>query len=466
MRHVQGWDCRAWVIGCVALLAAGCGDDGAAPIDAGGEDGDVGSDAGDGGAETASLTFEVLRQIGPDELEPAAGARFAFYEPGGERVEQTVPDDGMVTVEGIDWTMGTAAWTVYLEGHVVSSAARMDAEAAERARAATEGEAIAIALRPRATEPKTVEISGTATNMADATHALTVSATAAVDVYSQRGPDWSLHVLEGVPFTLVANERHFPEELDVVSDRGAQFVFDSWVVVHHEGVTSDTTIDIDMSDTATVETFSGSYPLPDRPDSEIFSTGRLFLNVRAHELSARGAYPAVFTKLDIVDGTVEYEGEQVALTTDPDRVVTQYSFSLTSEASVVFRPGFPEDGSLDLRFASPAEVTTPSFGTAHPVHDTIRWRMHEDDRMRDDLFVQMGVFDTSGERSEVVWLLRLPPGTTEAAIPELPTEADPATVFTGDVYDARVQLCGRREDLDGCSAFSTSPAFEVVPPGG
>src|SRR5438876_835470 len=76
----------------------------------------------DGGGQEAaasgeSLTILIVKAIPPPGVTAALpNANVVFDKPGGERVEAQADADGLVTIEGIDWSKGSAALTAFGAG--------------------------------------------------------------------------------------------------------------------------------------------------------------------------------------------------------------------------------------------------------------------------------------------------------------------------------------------------------------
>ena len=165
-----------------------------------------------------------------------------------------------MTFEGLDWSLGTAAVTVHLEDLALHSVVGIDGSEEE----------ITVGLYLVDPAADWVTISGTASNMTDTTHRVDMNASCGFTSHNDVGPDWSMRVEPGVDFTMRV------VELDPITDEPPRVTsqdFINWVLIEHEAVTADTTVDIDFSTAVTPSSVSNSITMPTfRSDSPLMGT--------------------------------------------------------------------------------------------------------------------------------------------------------------------------------------------------
>jgi hypothetical protein len=405
-------------------------------------DGDAETTADEGGGGTGTLTVLVNESTWPsDETPPLAGATVALDMPGGGRVEDTTDAEGRVTFEELNWAAGTAGVTAYLAGYAMASRVGI---------VEADGE-IELTLWVPGTPEEFVTVSGTALNMADETHDLQVTATVPHELYADVGPDWSIEMPTGMPFTLVGLESHnLPSE-----GREIAQALDAWTILEHAAVTEDTTIDLDFDApvTPTPTLCAGSFDLPPRAESPLRAGGFGYFWVSSLE-SDFTVTLGLPTHIDINgDWTAfEYEGEYLELASAVTDPMTIYLIARTAgERSIVIVDDYPTPGEHELAFIDLPEMVAPATpSTRHPLHDPITWNAFDTD-------VETVV--TIIRADDSVWGVRGATDATSITVPQPPATADVAELLGTGVLEGRVTLFRRDETDEYTERSARSHAF-------
>jgi hypothetical protein len=133
---------RMWGVPCAIVLGfvsvwCGCGSDSSSAQNAGGQGGaadaapddsapDQGNDTSESGPTGETVTIKVTENnLSNGHVStanpPIAGAVVAFDLPDGTRQETTTQADGTAVVQGVDWSKGSLALTVYEPKHQLYS---------------------------------------------------------------------------------------------------------------------------------------------------------------------------------------------------------------------------------------------------------------------------------------------------------------------------------------------------------
>jgi hypothetical protein len=92
-------------------------------------------------------------------------------------------------------------------------------------------------------------------------------------------------------------------------------------------------------------------------------------------------------------------------------------------------PGYPTAGAQQPVLPEPVQL--PDANPVYPWGQTVTWQMNAIDAADDELGLQSWIVDSEGKQ---LWYVGMPPGSTEFAMPELPSGADADTVLgTGNV---------------------------------
>jgi len=157
------------------------------------------------------------------------------------------------------------------------------------------------------------------------------------------------------------------------------------------------------------------------------------------------------------EGTAfDYMGEAIDVP-GVTEVYTQFVlFDLPAVSTVLLREDL-RSGSHDPGFLEPPEPTTPAFGVAHPLHDPIVWTSRDDDA----LFL-ITVTRGTGDAARAIWTMLVPGTAREAALPELPSTANAAALFT-DALDGRIAACDYSGEEERCLRRAYDRSFELTP---
>jgi hypothetical protein len=377
---------------------------------------------------------------------PIEGATVALDAPDGTRSEQTTGTDGRVTFEDLDWSLGTADVTAYKEDLALHSVVDLDGSEEE----------ITVGLPPADVLHDTVTLSGTASNMADTSHKLEVSASNTLVNTIEEGPDWSLPVRSGVAFTLVGLE--WIDLTDPTFGYAQEMV--AWTMIEHAAVTTDTTVSIDFSSTATPVNVSNSFSLPTFTPSSPFFGG-----TRAYGWVMTDGCPHGFIELtepgsdgsshDIDWEYVEMPGATTTRTVYQLQTLNPYM----QGQSYAVVPGAPEAGAHDLAFLD-VPILSQSSTSIYPMYETtIAW-----DLLDTGVEVLLVVWKdrTELEYVDLVWWIEAPADSTSLDVPAPPSTVDSATVLGTDPLGLRVRVL-TPADTDGIVRFADSKATRLQP---
>jgi hypothetical protein len=382
----------------------------------GGVDGGPDTDGEVDGGETSSFALYVADFT--DSMDssdvPLAGAVVALDKPGGERVEKTTGADGWVEFDGIDWSLGTAATTVYKENYVMRSVVNIRQEHVEE----FNGE-LWMGLLPRNPETDIVQVEGTAENMVSNTNFLGVYSPNFKTQHQHKGPVWSLDVEPNTPFTLVGVE--FDPEDEPVSDRGISQDLVQWVTVEHSGVSDATTlVELDFAaSTDATHTVDGSFALPTRSES-LLRTNTLgyvgVVNFNNSVFSSFFGFPR-FSDISADENRFEYTLEWIEPSGATD-VYTQYYVINNFEHyfSSIWVPGYPTAGQQDFTLLDLPRLIAPSDPSEnHPLHEPLQWETFDED-LYALLFLNRGDGD--------IWKISTKDVGTGITVPQPPSTVD------------------------------------------
>src|SRR5688572_10096594 len=210
----------------VALVVAGCGDDGggtdAAVMDAARMD--SGQDGGGGGTDMLAVLI-----VDAADQAPMAGATVALDTPGG-RVEQQTGADGKTTFSGLDLARPHAV-IAHAAGYAVFSYSELTRD--DLARLDTDGiiepdGSMRVALVPVSDTAGFITLSGTAAGMMNTGNQLAIDTTAESDDFHQMmGAAWEIDVPPGAPLTVVGVELEIGAATGLV--RGFRQDFLQWL---------------------------------------------------------------------------------------------------------------------------------------------------------------------------------------------------------------------------------------------
>jgi len=277
---------------------------------------------------------------------PAAGATLAFDPPAGERVEQVTDAEGRASFDGVDWSAGgPAALTAHVEGWTMGSRSALTEEIVG-AEIDAEG-AVVLTLYMFNSPLELVEVSGRAT-LVRSTDVLHVSPTTPGPLTTHSGASTRSRPAIDTPFSLVAFEWIGTNWVGRRLDMEGM----TWSVFESAGLTEPTEIDIDLTVPVEATTFAGSTSAPVDTIGTFFEDAQLYVNVSSFE-SELNLMSGVHTHVDgeTVPGEWSWEGEYVALD-DVASPATSYNIGTRSQSSWVIVPGLPEEGEVDLAFAS------------------------------------------------------------------------------------------------------------------
>lgn len=418
---------------------------------------DSAPDADDGAELPPNSLQLVIETYAEDGPHPAPDALVAFDLPDGSRVEAVADENGRVTFDDIDWVPGeTAAITTYLEGHEMWSVTGLTEERVAQ-RLGTDG-LLHVRQGNITSAPTFVTVGGRLLNMVDEAHAVTVSASVfGSDLWQGDAPNWSLNLPTGESFTIVATEwddgnwgpaGHFTQH------------FYGWTAVDCPPLSSDETMDIDMSQRLPTTTVTGTVPFPQYwitwnwPDVSFYMTvrsqesfGQLFIGAPTYFQAAED-----WSSFDFEMEYAELEGATPATSAWVQR---------GQELSFLLWPGPPSSGLFELPFVQPPRVSR-FLRNVRP-GDVVQWAQNDIDRDDDTLTSFLTI--TNVEETELLHgVLALE--RTSTVIPLPPSGVTPADIYSPEGSSARVQLCDLDEQnpyVAPCVRVAQSRRFSVVP---
>jgi hypothetical protein len=466
-------------LGAYLAVVPGCGDDSTsgpddgATDDAGADadadaDGDADADADadgdedgetppDDGGGTGTLVVTVVGpRLCPDWVRhPIAGAAVAFDAPGGALTEATTDAAGRAAFEGIDWTAGTGAVTAWAEGYGLGSTLGLDG---------SDEEVGVILPVTDVSSDACVNLSGTALNMADVGHYLSVGDLNTPDFASVLGPDWTLQVPPGVPLTLIALESS-PRLL--ATPQAYETTIAGWTMAEHAAVTADTTVELDFADAAAPTTVEGSCAMPSSADSPLRDLYLTISVVGAVDDLAGQTYPMSHGLVGIgthgepsADGSAINFGVQYLSppgVTAPATNFTLWAWNATAESqsSAAYVRGYPAAGPQAFAFLDTARMVAPPDSTTHrPLHDPVQWTP-PGTGLQPWVLLYRGVDPSLG----VAWMLKAAPDATTLVVPDPPSAVPVATVLGMGSLRGYVRLVSETWTDDCFFRYSTGEYF-------
>ncbi|MBX3220110.1 MAG: hypothetical protein KF795_06285 [Labilithrix sp.] len=358
-----------------------------------------------------SLTILALVQEAPPiDASPLANGTLVFDKPGGERVELPIGADGLVTVTGIDWSLGKAALSIFGPDTEVSSLVELD-KAAISQLVSSEPENSASIKRDLTwftvrslAGPK---LRGGVANAQG--EYLTVTATSGASTYQGDPSSYELMLFPNKPASLVLLDWSGPET-QTVSARGVEQAFHRWLRLDQPAITEDTTRDLDLATAtpltptkvkATIKITGGAAgPLGGS------STAYAFVQSRTWN---RSLFVGAATKTDVsADGTafdVDFEFAKL----DDVMPLTTYSITLADGASTRLTLGeWPTDGFVAEGMLTPPVVVEATRSRTEPFAL---------EGVPDDADAQILLTRTTAKKKD--WIIRVPKGNKSARVPPL-----------------------------------------------
>jgi hypothetical protein len=371
----------------------------------------------------------------PDAMPPLEGATVAFDAPDGDRIERESGPDGTVTFEGIDWSLGTASATAFLEGYALYSATDLHAD--------TMGEehlidgAVPLVLQAPAKPPvEQVTVRGTVTGLLDDSHYCWVSVAQCDNGDEVDGPaevactselQFTVAVPRGAPFVLQAIENGGRQELpsgqgfDVALFQVAQKSFDA-LDADATGVVLDFAAD-------GLETFTTerSIELPTRADSPV-RDGWPYFYFCAREAYYCTGWP---THVDVSADGNQFDVSFLWVAPDwiehPDVYTAIFDGGWEEpRISYQFTDGDPSTAEFERFIDSPAWISPASPTDPHPLHTPFEWESFDERATHALLTVRSGPL---AEGEATLWVVRPGPGRTTVTVPAAPSTVDEAELL-------------------------------------
>lgn len=404
---MQRYDRRLAATCCLALAlalsGAACSDDsGTHPNDAGPADQTVTPDQ----PQPGPLTVTVLKiddLADPETKLPAVGATVSAELPDGTVQEKTADAAGKVVFEAVAWAQGTASVTAYLPDYALDSQVGVTA--------ATSSVELFVA---KTTVPTRVRISGTAQNKATDFERLLVTSTVNGSTLSETKTDqYSLEVPSGQAFSLYALQFKISTP---ANPRDTEYTHQGWTKVDHTGATAAATVDLDLAQTLTPVSFTGTLVPPTDPKSVLQMGSMADIQVTTLESGTR-LYAGLLTKSTFATDRFTYSGEYVDV--PGAHMLTVYALNVGGgQTSWILVDGAPKDKATIEGFVEIPKVTQPTkLGL---IHGPVLWTSDDTEAKAQLTLVRDDV---------PVWRVRAPAGTRALNIPPLPSTVDAASVL-------------------------------------
>lgn len=419
---------RGSVLAMLALLTLhGACSSGESTPKASGPSGSGGSDAGasDAGSDAPVLDSLSLFVGSADyatglcdakKTPPLAGGVVAADLPGGTRVEVDVGADGKAKLEGIDWTKGTLALTVWAKDYTVGSTLGLTKA---RVESLLENGALEQCVKPR-TGPTTVAVTGNAKNMVNAANQYVATASSSPGAALVPGAQpYTLPCQTGIPAAIIGVEISLTVQGQTVTDAIA-----GWTRADLPALSSPAAIDLDFAKKLTTTKVTGKLVLPKSPTSTLRTTAYGYINVTTVESGWIGAITGFVTASapNATGDAIDYQGEY-ANVTDIGAPVTLYVLRTTKGVQAnVFRLGAPKDGDVIDSFLDELTVVQPV--KTGPLHGDIE--IASPDAATDG--VVKGVF-LANAQNELLWVIV----SWDSSDPKLRVPALPSKVVATDV---------------------------------
>ncbi|MFH2010948.1 MAG: hypothetical protein ABI333_30390 [bacterium] len=416
-------------IGAAALalaLTSGCGDD-----DSTGGNNNVEQDAGadaDAGPVGETLVIRILDgdETGGGPMPFLEGATVTVDLPGGERVEHTTGADGRVTIEGIDWSVGTANIQAHFPDKTLATLLANDATSVAEAVAGSDEGDLEIWLadiEPEAQVPTFVDVSGSATGFVDPAHDYLVHAVGVLAGERWIGPcsdDYLLSVEAGAAFTLLALEHKINW---VNNGLGYQLDLYRLMQLDVDPLLDATTIDLDLeAHEISLLTVDASVIRDFRADSSLNALPLIVKSFAANALHAVGwaSYSNPNAAGDFFDVTHRWT-EQAGI--DSPYTLYQLIQGSFEQYSIMQLPGYPQGGVIQGLLDVPEWITPSNVSMAHPLHSPMEFELFNDVPIKQLLLLRNDgstyapvqvVFVHSRDR-RVSFTIPAPPSTVDTA---------------------------------------------------
>lgn len=416
--------------------AVGCGDSattlggggGGSAAGAGGSGGSGGT--GGGAGELSSVTFIVVESVfGDPTRPPLEGATVAFDAPGSQRVEQITGADGKVTFDGIDWSMGKAAATAYLDGYTLFSAVNLDE--ARLSGAFLIDDALPLFLTDQSPiAPELVTFSGTVTGLQDTAHSVVVNVVATTAGSEWMGPGtgtFTVSVPRGEPFTIQAVEMNEAEILS--SGQGYDMPIYQWMQQSFSATEEDltgTVLEFSVHALAT-QTVDISIATPERRDSPVRSGLGVGLVCPGNSTYCTGWS----THLDISADKSRFDDSLLWVEPDWAEAPVTSVRVYDGEDVISFRgaASWPQAGPIGTLPDTPGWITPADVSSTHPLHDAIEWELFDADVPEVSLRL---LHSPLGEQAnQLAWIIEAGPDATGLVVPAPPSPVDESVLLGG-----------------------------------
>jgi hypothetical protein len=372
------------------------------------------SDAGSTLTVTVAPAVDYAEDLGP----PLSGAQVALDAPGGQRIEQFTGSDGSTTFSGVDWSLGSAAVTVYHPGYALKTEEGLGPTAS-----------LSIAVYERGPDPfgPEITISGPITGAASPTDYAYVTASAPLGTsYVGVATDYSFQVSEGTPFSLIAVDVS-QGDASVMPRYYSGGTFLQWRRYDEPAESADATIGIDFEAgvalTPTTQVVGSIVPPND--DAGAFAASSPSLRVTTRE-SALNLYLGGPTQLDVSGdgGSFVYAASYVAFPgSHPLTIATLTTTDGQSSSQVL--PGYPQQGQTIDGFLLPQHLGIVSaFDAAIPIEAAPAGAS----RTR--------VYLVDASTTEVLWVVGVPSTATHVFFPPLPSGVAQSVVIPAGTLSA------------------------------
>lgn len=379
-----------------------------------------------------TLVVTVDHRPAADALYPMSGATVAIDDANGARQEATTDDDGRVEFD-VDWTDGPYDVTVDAGERGMQSFLDIDQRA----------DPLPIYYWDFASEDPTVALSGTASPRTEDSLLLVSVHARGGGHYEAKTDDYVVDVPVDEPFVLVGCEYEY-----TFLDPGFEQPLFSWFRVEHDGVSVDTTLDLDLTETLEPKAATVAFTVPEGSLRGDDAWAYAFVASEASNYQSTMGWPTTVARTPGGNG-YELDVEWLPPTDDDDVIFTLYvqPAKYWPQWSAAYRSGDPATWTDTPHLFPIARLDASRIpGLDDP------WRFEE---VPDDARAWVSLKTADGE---LLWDINGALGDHELVLPPPPSSFDAAQLSEWGV-EAKIGL--RNMDDFPDYAASVGPSFRL-----
>ncbi len=412
----------------------------------------------DGGADvaptpTGKMTIAVvappLDGTFPDPLPPAPLANVAVDLPGGEHRDLVAGPDGKLTIDGIDWSKGTAGIVAYTAGKHPYAVANIGPDTfAKIPHGRTGGVDVGLYMFPIQSKQYSVNLGVTFTNPEPATNEFFYSSTNCSQIVDVKASKSNLFVKPDVPIDIILRQDVFTMDAAARSYTSTGSKWSRFELPAEPAAGApvrSVTLDCATAPTLTPQTITGHIAITGGDSGPLGgkSTGVVFVLAKEGFNHAIGIQSKIGPSTD--KSAFDYTLEVVTV---PGRTPdTGWGINLPDGGfSRISRAGLPTEGETITGLPTPPTLPTGTVSLKGPVATA---------GIDAAAVVRLIVTDSAGSYQ---LLVDAPPGTTWMKVPAIPAGARP----TASVQAQLVSLSGNDDAVGLYRKAAGTATFDVA----